>query len=1180
MSLKILTVNVNGIQERKRRRQFFEYFLNIDFNIFCLQETHASICDSRDFKKEWPGFSYWNSYKNRERGVCILIKKNFPFKHRFLNQDNNGRILSIVLEIEDKNIQLLNIYGPNFPYEREQFFHSVKKIFLSNNYKHIMLGDFNQVINSCIDRDGPLYHTQEFGKKNLEDIFCLFELIDVYRNLFPLTRVFTFENNKRNFKSRIDRIYIDKTFTENVQKCEIINKKYSDHKMPFVIIDFNKKKTKANIRNKKNLLWKMNTSNLEHSEYQILIIDMLNRRRQRKLNYIDILEWWDAGKILIRQLTQTFSIRQIKIRETDLKKVYKKLEKEYQKNIPDSNKIEELKSKIESFEDHKFNGYIIRSRETIIENQEMPTKFFFKKEKENQNKKFIEQLTDDSNNNITDQNKILKEIKDFFQKLYKKANVCKDTQNSFFANYDKKISNQWHQILNSQFTKEELKSAVFSQFENKSPGDDGIPIEFYKTFFEEMKTDLLELINEIFFVKKAIPISMQNAIITMIPKKGNLNLLKNWRPISLLNSDYKILEKLIANRITKTLNEFICEEQVAAIPKRNIHNNLIIIRDLIDYSELKEDSFFILSIDQQKAFDMVDREFLFDVLKKSNYPDIFISFIQALYFKTTAQVKNGNSFSKHFDLTRGLRQGGPLSLILYVIKYNVLVNEMANHTNLTGIDLPGIKRQLKMLGYADDSNFIGKDLKNIKEIYKTYEKYERATGSKINQDKTEIIFFGNKNKIPSSHIYELYNINEKSHHNPMKILGIYFGTNNIDSAKYNFEKQIGKIKNHINILHSRTLSLRGKAIMINTELLSKIWYLSSIFPIQNNEYKKIEKLIFNYIWKDSNSELIKRETLYLPLQEGGLGILNVKDQNLSLRLKYSFQIISDVENKSWTSIGKYWLSFQVFNLLPKWNKLAKEGRPKNMFEKLPIYYQDNVDTLKNSNNDLLDHKPTTQNIRKALNKEKYEYYQINGLNKWRSFYQDKNTIKNVYKHQFKSYAYPKYNDLPFKILHYVLRTNSFVAKHTRGGNMINKKCKFCKIEEDIMHVFKDCPRNKNVWQYFEKIFTGIKNEKKYNLLENILTINALDKNIEVTKLVYTLDTIILFHIWKSRNKNKYENKNVTTITMIKDIKKDIVQFLKINFKKLQNDLETFKKQFCINNILCSISLNNELIIEI
>ena len=133
---------------------------------------------------------------------------------------------------------------------------------------------------------------------------------------------------------------------------------------------------------------------------------------------------------------------------------------------------------------------------------------------------------------------------------------------------------------------------------DKFLGIDGIPIEFYKEFIETVKKDLQKTFHEILFTNKITPKTWIQAIITLIPKKGDTNFLKYWRRISLLCVDYKVLTKILANRLKYILPDIISTEQNCSIPNRTIFDNLFLIRDIITYTKQKNNYFYLLQIDQ------------------------------------------------------------------------------------------------------------------------------------------------------------------------------------------------------------------------------------------------------------------------------------------------------------------------------------------------------------------------------------------------------------------------------------------------------------------------------------------------------------------------------------------------------------------------------------------------------
>ena len=184
----------------------------------------------------------------------------------------------------------------------------------------------------------------------------------------------------------------------------------------------------------------------------------------------------------------------------------------------------------------------------------------------------------------------------------------------------------------------------------KSPGMHGIPIDFYKEFLETIILDLLKTFNETLFTNKKTPKTWNQAIIMLIPKKGNIKLLKYWRLISLLCVDYKIFTKILANGLRHILPQIILDEQNCSIPNNHL---------------------YLLQIDQEKAFDKVDRNFLYKTLEKIGISPILINFLKILYKQNTSMIINNGCLSPQVSLQRGLRQGRPHSLPLYVIQGQV-----------------------------------------------------------------------------------------------------------------------------------------------------------------------------------------------------------------------------------------------------------------------------------------------------------------------------------------------------------------------------------------------------------------------------------------------------------------------------------------------------------------------------
>lgn len=360
--------------------------------------------------------------------------------------------------------------------------------------------------------------------------------------------------------------------------------------------------------------------------------------------------------------------------------------------------INNLRSQLYKIDLEEAQGATIRAKVQHELQGEKCSKFFFSQtEKRKDAQQTMLSLNSDKGKLLTSQTDILEEVRNYFCKLSNpqdiisqqnlNPNISNSTQNfstlisnfgcNFNPNNDKSNSHQHFnpenekdtenkkhyqnkmlQKLNKQISAEnklkceknietkDIEQAIKSFQNNKSSGNDGLTTEFYKTFFDILQNDMTQLYKEI-SEKGKMPDSMRQAVITCIYKKGDMRDIANWRPISLLNYDYKIYTKIIATTLQSSLEDIIDSEQTAAIRGRSIIENLQLNRDIISFANLNKLEAAIIALDQEKAFDKVDREFLLKTLQKSGYGPKLIAKINTIYNEIEAKVKVNGHLS-HF----------------------------------------------------------------------------------------------------------------------------------------------------------------------------------------------------------------------------------------------------------------------------------------------------------------------------------------------------------------------------------------------------------------------------------------------------------------------------------------------------------------------------------------------------
>ena len=261
---------------------------------------------------------------------------------------------------------------------------------------------------------------------------------------------------------------------------------------------------------------------------------------------------------------------------------------------------------------------------------------------------------------------------------------------------------------------DEVKTAIFQMQKGKSPGLDGIPVEFYQEYWEKIKRYYMDYIDKV----KTLGFSnnKNTSVIKIIYKnKGDIFLLTYYRPISLINVDIKILTKVLANRLKYILPGIIHASQTA-IYGRRIDQTIHMIRDLIEIANKEDEQTAFIFLDQEKAFDRVNHEFLYKTMQAFGIGDVFIQWVRNIYSNATSVLNINGCISKPIPLNRGVRQGCPLSALLYVIVIEILALQFRVNPNIVGFKIGGEK--IVSAHYSDDATIIIKQNRCFKEVIK------------------------------------------------------------------------------------------------------------------------------------------------------------------------------------------------------------------------------------------------------------------------------------------------------------------------------------------------------------------------------------------------------------------------------------------------------------------------------
>uniref|UniRef100_A0A3Q3G6M4 Reverse transcriptase domain-containing protein n=1 Tax=Labrus bergylta TaxID=56723 RepID=A0A3Q3G6M4_9LABR len=283
--------------------------------------------------------------------------------------------------------------------------------------------------------------------------------------------------------------------------------------------------------------------------------------------------------------------------------------------------------------------------------------------------------------------------------------------------------------LVTEISTEEIDSAISNINANKSPGCDGFPPEWYK-YMRESLIPLLKASFNYTLRGGALPPSWNEAFISVILKEGKDKTdCKGYRPISVLNVDYKLYAAILAKRLNTIMPSLIDEDQTGFVSTRQTHDNIRRALHIINQISNQSLSAVILSLDAEKAFDSVGWDFVFQVLKRFGFDDIFIPCIRMLYSSPTARLKVNGCLSNRIVLQRGCRQGCPLSPLLFNFFIEPLAQAIREETALEGITIGGAENKICL--YADDVLVIMKNPESgiplLMDILKKYGQYSGYT---------------------------------------------------------------------------------------------------------------------------------------------------------------------------------------------------------------------------------------------------------------------------------------------------------------------------------------------------------------------------------------------------------------------------------------------------------------------
>ena len=876
MSISVISANVRGLGNKEKRRAIFEFYRK-RADIICLQETHSTKDCEMIWRNEWGADVIYSHHTSESAGVCILLPRKKPYCFKKFRSDCEGRIIICEIQICETPIVICNIYAPNK--DEPRFFVRVLEMLQEFAENKIIIGDFNMVMDVKLDRkDSDLNHKNSLEiLKNANDEFLL---TDVWRDRNPLKKRFSwFKPGARGtIASRIDFALMEQGVANKVSNVTYTTGILSDHSAYYVAFDFISESRGAGY-------WKFNTSHLKIPEFVQTMTEKIQHSINGSLGQ-DIKTRWEILKKDFVKYAKQFarnraSENQLIIAQLSEKVVEMEDRLSEQENQDDylSQLLQNTKEELHDLTYQNIRGVMFRTKSQWHNYAEKSSAYFYNLEKSKYNAKTCHALFDSKGNIVKSTKSILELQKQFYGELFDSdRNVHFDLKNPT----EIKVPEHIRLWQNQPITYEEVSKAISQMSNQKTPGVDGIPVEFYKFFWKEIKDIFMELVADI-SSNGHMHKSAMMGIINLIPKANrDTRVLANLRPITLLCADFKIFEKIIANRMIPAMEHIIAEDQRGFMQNRRISVNIRKILDLIQKADEEDLEAFILSVDFMKCFDKIEIPAIQGALEYFGFGQEITKWLNITYTGFQAKIQNNGYFSQPISIKRGVHQGGPASSFYFLICAEILAIQLRQSRDLGHIKGIPVNDIINLLGqYADDADlYLLNDQNSLHTVFNIITEFGKHTGFTINYDKTTIYRIG----ALKHSMAKLYTQQQIAWTNePINILGVVVTNQKEDLAKLNYEPLVVKTKNILNSWTKRGLSLIGKVNVINTLIGSLFVHKMMVLPsISDKVVNDIEKCMINFLWGKSKPKIPIR-VLQKSKKCGGLKLVNLRKRDNALK---------------------------------------------------------------------------------------------------------------------------------------------------------------------------------------------------------------------------------------------------------------------------------------------------------
>ena len=945
--LRLLSLNPNGLRDHRKRRAVLGAFMRGPWHVLCLQELHAA---SGDELLQWAregagqgmplrGTFYANPHSSVSAGVAVLIKASAPVESsRAGAAPNGGRLQDVVLQYAGREVSLVNCYAPAVGAERPAFFQTQLPAVLPEGRAVLAVGDWNHVSDPR-DVVGGVQGGGRFqGSAQFEAVAVERGLVDAWRHLHPaqVGLTHTASNGTGSSSARLDRWYASSDILPWVRECEIVEGLQGDHLGVSITLAPEAPLPCGAGR------WRLPLHLLQDKKYcQELASTAQDFLADHPVGGgVSAGQRWEGLKAHMTHFSIAYDLgarAAASRRRRKLLHAVHAAQRRYAQHpgVPGHLQAYERARQVLQLHDSQAAEQRAAAASVLWHCYgERPTKWFHTLGRGVQPLRPLPGVRNPADREAepasmgtaAGRQAAKEHALAFFSAdspsgLFRPPPTDPAAQAELLAVVDKFLSPTAAAATlgpagDGSITGDEVKELFKALPRGVSPGLDGLPYEFYLHFWEVLGPAFADMANEALAAgegaelgdQPALPRSMLMGLIVLLYKGGDKDPcdLASYRPITLLNCDYRLLARLLCARFAGPLSSVVDVTQTAFLPGRWIGDNVLYHMEEVAYLEEAGQVGCIVFLDFEKAYDRCERGWLYQVMERMGFPEPAVRWVRIMLAGTRAKVSLNGFYTLDFPVRSSVQQGSPLSVLLF----NITVQPMAAHMRqlqaqgaLQPIALPDGSPAPPCHQHADDTSLHVRSPADVAVALGpggSVGLHERASGAKVHPDKSKGLCFGPHPELdPATRVCGACGVRFPSPQEPIRHLGIFLGTDAEAAHAQTFGRLYQNVRDTAALWRQHKLSWLGRAYIAKQVLAAQVSYHITFVPAPAHLWRLVSSIISAFIAGAEGTEGeggggVSHPSLAvtaLPWEEGGISRVDLGIQGECLQGKVGARLL-------------------------------------------------------------------------------------------------------------------------------------------------------------------------------------------------------------------------------------------------------------------------------------------------